>query len=124
MLGARSTGRVIDRALFTGVCREDAAVELPVWLVVSIVASVVLTVLANAILRWRPVSERHVEKGFRDLLGRTEPPLRRSTSEGRQHRPDRRDDGPRVRIIVPWKLMIVVSLALTVVVNLLLALSR
>ncbi len=98
--------------------------ELPTWLVVSIVASVVLTVLANAILRWRPGGQRYVQNRFRDVLDPTDAPPRRSTNEGRPHRPDRRDDRPRVRIIVPWKLMIVVSLALTLVLNLFLALTR
>lgn len=79
------------------------------WLVISIVLSVALTVLLNVGLRMFPgtadrVARRHAES------------MRTDTDDARRtHR--------GVRVIVPWKAMIVGSLILTVVVNILLRMS-
>ena len=70
---------------------------MPQWLWFSIVASVVLTVVLNVALRLFP---------------------------GAGPRPREEPDRSRVRVIVPWRLMLAGSLLLTVVLNLALWLSR
>lgn len=82
---------------------------MPELLVVSLVLSVVLTVLLNVVLRLFP--------GAGDRIGDA---VERAAERARQ--PD--DGRPGVRVVFPWKWMLVMSLALTVVVNLLLALWR
>jgi hypothetical protein len=84
---------------------------VPQWLVISIVASVVLTVVLNLALRLFPGAGRRLGDSIDRALERQAPP------------PDD-PDRPRVRVIVPWRLMIVGSLVLTLVLNLVLLLSR
>ncbi len=84
---------------------------MPQWLVVSIVASVVLTVVLNLALRLFPGAGRWIGERIDRAVERRAPP------------PDD-PDRPRVRVIVPWRLMIVGSLALTLLLNLLLRLGR
>jgi hypothetical protein len=79
--------------------------------VVSVVASVVLTVLLNVALRIIPGLGRRVEQALERVVERTHP------SAGEPARPS-------VRVIFPWKLMLIGSLVLTVVINLLLWLIR
>ena len=75
------------------------------WLVTSIVASVVLTVLLNVAIRlWPGTASRGAER----LTGWME--------EQATSRPDR--DPDRVRVIVPWKGMLIASVVLTVLLNL------
>jgi hypothetical protein len=79
------------------------------WLVASVVLSVALTVVLNVGLRMFPgtadrVARRHAEAMTTD-----------TDDARRTHR--------GVRVIVPWKTMIVGSLILTVVVNILLRMS-
>jgi hypothetical protein len=76
-------------------------------LVVSVALSVVLTVALNVVLWLFPSAGRRLHEGAERLVGDA------------PHRADRR---PGVRVIVPWKLMLLGSLVLTVVLNL--ALSR
>jgi hypothetical protein len=84
---------------------------MPQWLVVSIVASVVLTVALNLALRLFPGAGRRIGESIDRAVERRAPP------------PDD-PDRSRVRVVVPWRLMIVGSLALTLVLNLALWLSR
>lgn len=76
------------------------------WLVLSVALSVALTVLLNVGLRAFPAAARRVARG----LTRLTPP---TVDDARAH--DR-----RVRVFVPWRAMILGSIALTVVVNLVL----
>lgn len=79
------------------------------WLWSSLIASVVLTVIANVVVRrWPDATAR----GFERLAARLDPP----TGAGSAGGPRR----SRVRILIPWKAMLVASLALTVLFNLLL----
>jgi hypothetical protein len=78
------------------------------WLAVSLVASVVLTVLLNVALRLFPSSGRS---------------LSRWASERSASAPGSGDDR-RVRVIAPWRAMLVASLVLTVLLNVVLWLSR
>jgi hypothetical protein len=73
------------------------------WLVASIVLSVVLTIVLNLVVRAFP---RATDSALRRLAELSAP------------RPDRRDGDRRVRVIVPWRAMIIGSLILTVVLNL------
>ena len=84
---------------------------MPQWLVVSIVLSVVLTVVVNLVLWLFPGAGRRVADGF----GRLAENADRRGAEG---------GGSHVRVIVPWKAMLIGSIVLTVAINLVLALSR
>jgi hypothetical protein len=88
------------------VARDPERVE---WLVVSIVASVVLTVLLNVAIRlWPGASDRAA---------------RQMTEWAERQLPDSRAPGGRqggVRVVVPWKAMLIVSVALTILLNLVL----
>ena len=75
------------------------------WLAVSLAVSVLLTVVVNVALRVFP------ESGHRAARW-----LAEHTSSGPS---DTRAGEPRVRLFVPWKAMIVVSIILTVLLNLL-----
>ncbi len=76
------------------------------WLVTSIVLSVVLTVMLNVGLRAFPRAGDRAARRVEDLMA---------------PRPDDRfGDHRRVRVIVPWRAMVIASLVLTVVVNLVL----
>jgi hypothetical protein len=72
------------------------------WLAVSVVASLVLTVLANLAIRLWPGA---AEKGTRRLAEWSE----------RQEPPDARPG--QARVIVPWKAMLIGSIVLTIVLN-------
>ena len=89
---------------------------MPDWLLFSIVASVVLTVVLNVGLRLFPGTGRSLEDLFDRITQRVDAPDR---ADVRAEAPDE----PRVRVIVPWKLMLVASLILTIVLNLLLRLT-
>ena len=89
---------------------------MPDWLLFSIVASVVLTVVLNVGLRLFPGTGRSLEDLLDRITQRVETPNR---ADVRAEAPDE----PRVRVIVPWKLMLVASLILTIVLNLLLRLT-
>ena len=84
---------------------------MPQWLVVSIVASVGLTVVLNLALRLFPGAGRRIGESIDRALERHAPP------------PDD-PDRSRVRVIVPWRLMLAGSLLLTLVLNVALWLSR
>ena len=75
------------------------------FLLTSIVASVVLTVVVNLIPRFFPGASRKAE---------------RKLVESIQHAEERdaRGEGPRVRVFFPWKIMLIASIVLTVLVNL------
>jgi hypothetical protein len=74
------------------------------WLVVSLVASVVLTVLLNVAVRlWPGAADRSAER-ITDWADHQAPP----PSD---------DDQGRVRVIVPWKAMLIASVVLTVLLN-------
>ena len=84
---------------------------VPQWLVVSIVLSVVLTVAVNVVLWLFPGAGRRAADGIGRL---TESADRRAPEGG----------GPHVRVIVPWKAMLIASIVLTLALNLLLLLAR
>lgn len=79
--------------------------RVPRFLVVSIVLSLVLTVALNLVLRLVPGATRRLDE-WGQRAARARPPTA--------------DEGPRVRVIVPWRAMLVASIALTIVANLLL----
>ena len=85
---------------------------MPQWLVVSIVLSIVLTLVVNLCLWLFPGAGR----GVADAVGRLAENADRRAADG--------GDRSRVRVIVPWKLMLIGSIALTVALNLLLVLAR
>ena len=89
---------------------------MPDWLLYSIVASVVLTVVLNVGLRLFPGIGRSLQDLFNRMTERVDTPDRGDT---RAEASDER----RVRVIVPWKLMLVASLILTLLLNLLLRLT-
>ena len=75
------------------------------FLVLSLVASVFLTVLLNVALWLFPDSGRRLEERIEETFER---------------RADAADnDAPRVRVYFPWRLMLIVSIGLTLVLNLL-----
>ena len=84
---------------------------MPQWLLVSIALSVVLTVVANVVLRLFPGAGRQVADGFERLAADSD---RRADERGGSH----------ARVIVPWKAMLIASIALTVALNVLLLLAR
>ena len=81
--------------------REPGGVR---WIVVSVALSVVLTVLLNVGLRAFPGAGHRVARKVVEL---TSPNI---DDAGRRNR--------RVRVVVPWKAMILASVILTVVLNL------
>jgi hypothetical protein len=84
---------------------------VPQWLVVSIVLSVVLTVVVNLVLWLFPGGGRRRADGLGHLA---EDADRRSREHG----------GSDVRVIVPWKAMLIGSIVLTVALNLVLLVWR
>jgi hypothetical protein len=76
------------------------------WLALSLVLSVVLTVVLNVALRLFPGAGQRLLRAFARLTW----PHRYGTDG---------TDG-RVRVVVPWKTMIVASVLLTVAINLIL----
>jgi hypothetical protein len=84
---------------------------VPQWLVVSIVLSIVLTVVVNLVLWLFPGAGRRAADGMARLADSAD----RRTPEG---------GGSHVRVIVPWKAMLIGSIVLTLVLNLLLLLAR
>ena len=74
------------------------------WLAVSLVLSVVLTVVLNVALRVFPGLGERIGRGLAALVA---------------PRPgDPQDGAPRVRVYFPWKAMLVVSIGLTILLNL------
>jgi hypothetical protein len=84
---------------------------VPNWLVVSIVLSVVLTVVLNLVLWLFPGAGRRAADGFARL------------TENADRKPAERGDS-HVRVIVPWKAMLLGSIVLTVLLNVLVLLAR
>ncbi|MBT8240936.1 MAG: hypothetical protein KJN63_06880 [Acidimicrobiia bacterium] len=76
---------------------------MPDWIVTSIVLSVVATILINVLVRIFPTSQAKVDT---PVHRRLDPP---------------RSGQPRVKIWFPWKLMIGLSVAATVLLNTLLS---
>jgi hypothetical protein len=73
------------------------------WLAVSLVASLVLTVLLNLAIRLWP--------------GAAERGARRLTEWAEHQQPSGTDRPGQVRVIVPWKAMLIGSILLTIVLN-------
>ena len=80
------------------------------WLVISIALSVILTVLLNVGLRVFPAASRRITSAV------AEPDWSDDDAPRTSHR--------RIRVWAPWKAMILGSVVLTVVVNLVLWISR
>jgi hypothetical protein len=69
------------------------------WLIASVVLSIVLTVLLNVAVRAFPGAGERAAKRLDEMVSRA-------------------DERPgRVRVVAPWKTMLVVSLVLTVLFN-------
>jgi uncharacterized protein YjeT (DUF2065 family) len=81
------------------------------WIVVSIVLSIVLTVVINLALWLFPGAGRRIADG----LGRLADNADRTADDRR---------GSHVRVIVPWKAMLIGSIVLTLALNLLVLLAR
>jgi hypothetical protein len=80
------------------------------WLALSIVLSVVLTVVLNLAIRLWPDASDRAARQLDDWADR-----QNATEFG---------DGPnKVRVVIPWKAMLLASLALTILVNLLIRLA-
>ncbi len=77
------------------------------WLVLSIVLSIVLTVVLNLGVRAFP-------NGPRRLQERADSWVERQAD----------DSSPRVRVFFPWKAMLIGSIVLTVLLNLIAAVTR
>jgi hypothetical protein len=82
---------------------------VPQALVVSVALSLVLTVVLNLALWFFPSAGSRLRERTERLVGDV---------------PPRADGEPGVRVIVPWKLMLLGSLVLTVVLNVVVALLR
>jgi hypothetical protein len=76
------------------------------WLLLSVVLSLVLTLAVNILVRLFPGAARRSVDWFDDLSA--------------QHADEPTGSRGRVRVVVPWKTMIAVSIALTVAINVLL----
>jgi hypothetical protein len=68
-----------------------------------LILSAVLTVVLNVVLHAFPRTSRRAARRLDDLMT--------------PNRPDGRDDEPSVRVVFPWKAMIVVSVILTIATN-------
>ena len=79
-------------------------------LAVSLVLSALLTVLLNVAVRLFPDASRRAAEGLGDLA-------KSNTDEGN-------DQGRTVRVLVPWKAMIIGSVVLTIVINVALWFTR
>jgi hypothetical protein len=90
---------------------------MPNWLVVSIVLSIVLTVAVNVFFWLFPGAGR----GIGDSIERLAENVDRRDAD---RRATQRGDHARVRVIVPWKAMLIGSLVLTVAINLFLLIAR
>jgi hypothetical protein len=75
------------------------------WLVVSLVLSVALTVLLNVAIRVWPGAANRGAEGIT------------AWAKGRGAAADPGEPG-RVRVIIPWKAMVIASIAATVLLNL------
>lgn len=85
------------------------------WLWFSLVASVVLTVLLNVAIRLWPGGAERSARRLDDWAQRQATP----PSDGRPGGVDE----PGVRVIVPWKAMLLASVVLTVLLNVVLRLA-
>lgn len=79
------------------------------FIVQSLIASVVLTVLLNLLPRLFPKSTRKVERGLHEKIEQAFAEDDSRVEQGKK---------PRVRVFFPWKAMLIVSVVLTVLVNL------
>ncbi len=79
------------------------------FLIQSLIASVVLTVLINIVPRLFPKQTRNAEKRLHEKIEETfrEDDIRREQGQK-----------PRVKVFFPWKAMLVLSVVLTVILNL------
>jgi hypothetical protein len=82
------------------------------WLAASLVLSIVLTVVLNLALRLFPGAGRRLGSSLERM------------AESRPDEPDEPEDRGRVRVVFPWRTMLLVSVVGTVVLNLVLLLRR
>lgn len=73
---------------------------MPSWLLTSLILSVGLTVVLNALPRLFPGARTRMEHKLTQQMQPPDP------------------DGRRVRVFFPWKLMLLASIVLTVLLNL------
>ncbi len=74
---------------------------MPSWLLMSLILSVGLTVLLNALPRLFPGAYARIQEKLTEQVQRSD------------------KDGPSVRLFFPWKFMLIGSIALTVLLNML-----
>ncbi len=79
------------------------------FLIQSLIASVVLTVLINVLPRLMQNASRKLERNMHEKIEKAfaEDDLRKVSGEK-----------PRVKVFFPWKAMLLISIVLTVLVNL------
>ena len=87
------------------------------WLVASIVLSVVLTVALNVMLWLFPGAGQRLGETLRRAIERMEPEPPRGAPSSEHGR-------SQVRVVFPWKLMLVASVAVTLAINVLIRLLR
>jgi hypothetical protein len=81
------------------------------YLVLSLVASIVLTVLVNVVLWIVPGVGERVGEALKRFAERMKPPTEESNRSA-------------VRVVFPWRVMLVASLMVTVLLNLLVWVTR
>jgi len=79
------------------------------FLVHSLIASVVLTVLINVLPRFMPNASRKIERNIHEKI-------EQAFNEDDERKAN--GDKPRIRVFFPWKAMLVISIVLTVLLNL------
>ncbi len=79
------------------------------FLIQSLIASVVLTVLINVLPRLMPNASRKLERNIHEKIEQAFAEDDERKAVGNK---------PRVRVFFPWKVMLAVSIILTVLVNL------
>ena len=79
------------------------------FLIQSLIASVVLTILINVLPRLMRNASRKIERNIHEKIEQAFAEDDERLAEGNK---------PRVRVFFPWKAMLVISIVLTVLVNL------
>jgi len=79
------------------------------FLVQSLIASVVLTVVINVLPRLMPNASRKIERNIHEKIEQAFAEDDERKASGNK---------PKIRVYFPWKIMLVISIVLTVLVNL------
>ena len=89
-----------SRLILTPRTQTNTDLQMSQFLLYSIIASVVLTVLLNLLPRMFPGVRRRMDQAMRERI--------ESVQKG---------DKPRVQVFFPWKWMLIISLVLTLLIN-------